>query len=649
MSNIHNVVLELVRPGPAHNQLLSPLTAYIALCGGDSPVSVHFPFEHQQLLTRIQRLRYELESSAASEAQIAQRQAELQEMGKVLGEVLGEIPTLLAELNRIRTKEGKLIHLRLSLSASELGMVPFETTLSPAGFPGSGSPLFLQSHTPITITREIRRGRTLPLRWDRTPKILFAFASPPGLTKIPADEHLLAINNAIIPWVKVKDDDRQFKDELKKHLTVLRDASLQEIRDICSRENFTHVHILAHGAPFTHAGDRHFGIALFRHDDKTQWEVVDGESLAIALTGNNTTCATQDVPSVVSLATCDSGNAGSVISPGGSIAHGLHAAGIPWVFASQFPLWMKASSLAVDVLFSGLLAGEDPRSVLYDLRRRLRTDCPSTHDWASIVAYATVPPDFESQLSRFRDQQIREKLSVQLNHLDELVGMGKSDQKSPHNSLDNEVINKASEKIREILASWCNDLIEDQTQRLHPDTALRLGMKGACEKRLGLAYQKSDSGEKAILAYKSSRDYYCQAIEADSSWTWPLTQYLSMNAVLKTLGDETGRTPFGIPSEEWWFIATRLAQSEVDTPRRDFALTDLIELSLLGCIYDQYYNSEKVHQRIHDYIDKILQLEHKAFTQRTALYRQLIRYQRFWGAVLKNDLNAAINKLGRKA
>lgn len=640
MNKIQDVVLELVRPGPAHNQLLSPLTTYVALCGGDSPVSVHMPFEHQQLLTRIQRLRYELETGTASEAQIAQRQAELQEMGKVLGEVLGDIPTLLAELSRVRANGGKLAHLRISLSASELGMVPFETALSPAGFPGSGSPLFLQSHTPITITREIRRGRSLPLKWDRQPRILFAFASPPGLVPVPAEAHLKAIRDAINPWVKIKDTAPQSVVELKKLLTVLPDASLQEIRDLCSRESYTHVHILAHGAPFNNAGDRHFGIALCRHNDKAQWEVVDGESLAIALTGKSTACTAQEAPSVVSLATCDSGNVGSVISPGGSIAHGLQAAGIPWVIASQFPLWMKASSLAVGELFSGLLAGEDPRSVLYDLRRRLRTDCPSTHDWASIVAYATVPPDFESQLSQFRDDQMRARLSVKLNRLDDLFGGRNESDMPPLDELD-----AISKDIRATLASWCDDLTESPEQRLKPATALRFGMSGASEKRLGIAYQAAGNKDEALIAYKNSRDYYCLAIEADSSSTWPLTQYLSMNAVLATSG-EHGRTPFGIPPEDWWFIATRLARSETNTPRGAFALTDLVELSLLGCFYAQPCNHEATFLQIKGYVEKILQFEHKDRIPRTALLRQLRRYQSFWQNELWDELvNVVMTKL----
>ncbi|MFA7241918.1 MAG: CHAT domain-containing protein [Sulfuricellaceae bacterium] len=659
MKQIHDVVLELVRPGPAHNQLLSPLTPYVALCGGDSPVSIHIPFEHQQLLTRLQRLRYELDNDVASDAQIAQRQAELQEMGKVLGEVLGGIPTLLAELSRVRCNGGKLAHLRLSLSASELGMVPFETALSPAGFPGSGSPLFLQSHTPVTLTREIRRGHSLPLKWDRQPRILFAFASPPGLAPVPAEAHLKAIRDAIDPWVKIKKEPQQSVDELKKLLTVLPDASLQEIRDLCSRESYTHVHILAHGAPFNNAGDRHFGISLCRNNDKTEWEVVDGESLAIALTGKSSACATQEAPSLVSLATCDSGNVGSVISPGGSIAHGLHAAGIPWVIASQFPLWMKASSLAVSELFSGLLAGEDPRSVLYDLRRRLRTDCPSTHDWASIVAYATVPPDFENQLSQFRDNQMRARLSVKINRLEDLFGTSKSEQGQSQADMDE--LEAISKDTRATLASWRSDPTEAPEQRLKPAAALRLGMSGASEKRLGIAYQaagekeadpkkKAALQEKAMFSYRNSCDYYCQAIEADSSSTWPLTQYLSMNAVLASKKDEHECTPFGIPPEDWWFIATRLAKSEADTPRGAFALTDLVELGLLGCIYDHSINKENTRQQIDGYVNKILQLDHNDPIPRTALFRQLGRYKNSWPNKLWDDLvNEAEAKLKPKA
>lgn len=78
MPNIYDVRLELLRPGPAHNQFLSPLTPYIALCREEGPVSVHVPFKHRQLLSRLQRLRY---ATPRGTIPLQQREEEVREMG----------------------------------------------------------------------------------------------------------------------------------------------------------------------------------------------------------------------------------------------------------------------------------------------------------------------------------------------------------------------------------------------------------------------------------------------------------------------------------------------------------------------------------------------------------------------------------------
>src|SRR5437660_3746452 len=98
MTDIRKVKLELLRSGPAHNQLLSPLTPYLALCGAEGPVTVNLPFEHAQLMTRLQRLRYTIDGEVGR----AQREAEIREMGEALGRVLSEVPALLSELGRAR-------------------------------------------------------------------------------------------------------------------------------------------------------------------------------------------------------------------------------------------------------------------------------------------------------------------------------------------------------------------------------------------------------------------------------------------------------------------------------------------------------------------------------------------------------------------
>lgn len=86
MSEIHNVKLEILRPGPAHNQLLSPLTPYLVLCGAAGPVTVRLPFEQRQLLIRLERLRYYTERTPVP---ASQREAELGELGETIGKMFG--------------------------------------------------------------------------------------------------------------------------------------------------------------------------------------------------------------------------------------------------------------------------------------------------------------------------------------------------------------------------------------------------------------------------------------------------------------------------------------------------------------------------------------------------------------------------------
>ena len=57
---MRTITLELLRHGPAHNQLLSPLTQYLALCENHSAVTVHVPFEHNQFLYRHRALSYNI-------------------------------------------------------------------------------------------------------------------------------------------------------------------------------------------------------------------------------------------------------------------------------------------------------------------------------------------------------------------------------------------------------------------------------------------------------------------------------------------------------------------------------------------------------------------------------------------------------------
>src|SRR5262245_23105842 len=422
MAEIQTVVLELLRAGPAHNQLLSPLTPYIALCGSEGPVTVHIPLEHRQLLIRLRRLRY---WSAASRISPEQREAEVLDLGQEAGKVLASVPALSPEITAARQGKDTVINLRLVVSGSELALIPFELATAQPGFPGSGQPLLLQVDTPIALTREIRRGNPLPLDWNRRPRILFVAASPEDVTPVPAQQHLDAIRRAIEPWVRwAPKPDPRIQDVMKQ-LTVLTDASLEDIREACATEQYTHVHILAHGMPYEHAGDLRYGLALCKPGGRAI-DIVEGRQLAQALRTAHLEEGARSHPNVVTLATCDSGNVGSVLVPGGSIAHDLHAFGIPWVVASQFPLTMIGSVTFTEILYQRLLRGDDPRGIQHEIRHRLNTGSRTDHDWASLVIYATIPSNFAEAVESFRDRQTRAIIDAALGKAEAMIMAGTS-------------------------------------------------------------------------------------------------------------------------------------------------------------------------------------------------------------------------------
>lgn len=658
---IQKVKLEFLRPGPAHNQLLSPLTPYIALCGEEGPVTVQMPFEHRQLLMRLRRLRYESDKDPAKDEQ---RQAEVRDMGEAIGRVLSQIPALLSELGNASVAAGKLVHLRLSLSAFELGLIPFELAVGTDGFPGSGSPLFLQTRTPISITREIRRGSPLPINWNRPPRILFAFAEPDGLY-VPAQSHLQALRSAIEPWVKIRNAGmtRERVEDVKKIMTVLPNATLKQIREACAETEYTHVHILAHGAPLESSGDKHYGVALCS-DLENGKDIIDGERLAIALTARDSSGNTKFCPTLVSLATCDSGNIESMLTPGGSIAHELHAAGIPWVIASQFPLWMRASAIAAEVLFQRLLNGNDPRWIIYELRQRLRTDAAGTHDWASIVAYATVPLEFEQQVTAFRDKQIRRRLEIKFDRIDDLVGAN-ADIETVQPAFDSTVygaeIASLCDSIRNELKKW-----REESEALNSSTiqAERLGMSAASEKRIGIAYSllagnhfadptvSQQWKKESKKAYEASREFYREALEIEPHNHWVMTQYLSL-AALPVLANKTVFKSLPKNYGRWWVAARQISEWELNKAtgeNRAYTLATLAELALLGVAYaGQDFDYESTKKDIIRYCNEIQALLGPDAFPLFSTQRQFRRYIRYWGREEWNELAAiALEALGGK-
>src|SRR5262249_6277145 len=125
-------------------------------------------------------------------------------------------------------------------------------------------------------------------------------------------------------------------------LTILVNPTLNDVFRECRETHYTNLHILTHGDFDDTASDfysRSYGLVFLGSDSGT--DVVSGERFVSAVT----TIGDGGIhrPTAITVASCDSGNVGSVVRPGASFAHALHQGGVPLVIASQFPLSIEGS------------------------------------------------------------------------------------------------------------------------------------------------------------------------------------------------------------------------------------------------------------------------------------------------------------------
>ncbi len=661
MMRVHDVKLELVRPGPPHNQLLSPLTPYMALCGEGSPVTFHIDYEHRQLLNRLERLRYIAPDGNGGFVRVPERlrEAQVHELGDEIGELLSRIPSLNSELARASSSEARdseFVHLRLVLSGSELAILPFELARAPQAFPGEGLDFSLQGSLPIVVTREIRRSRPLAARWDTmNPKVLFIAAEPDGLT-VPLREHARALRNALDPWIEWPDiaDIQGVSEEearlpfVKQRLRVLSGASIQQIYEVCAQESFTHVHILAHGATYPDAGEERFGVALHRQDRPLEKHVVGGKQLAQALRAEGRDGADRSEPLVVTLAICDSGQQGSVLVPGGSIAHDLHTEGIPWVFASQFPLTIVGSVRIAEFLYPRLMRGDDPRQILYELRRTLSMRASGEHDWASLVTYAALEGDFDYRVARFFERQTTGAIEVLMSKADRLVaGRGPTDPATGGAKVDRSAQAEVTlEQVRGLLARWekrippAGGTLRERTTRTNcfgtqGSTFKRIGLLHASLGRHDLARQEL---QKALVAYRRATDEW---VTDEARYSWAASQSLALSAVLQE-GTEREKGTYA--------ICRRLAQRDLDsadTLLRAWAHATLAELDLLSSVYDAQ-NTEVIRENILRHCDHIVALTGTRSFPAESTRRQFERYATGW-SLPSTDLDPGWKEIAREA
>jgi hypothetical protein len=636
---MRTVTLELLRHGPAHNQLLSPLTPYLALCGNHPAETVHVGFEHLQFHRYLEHLR---PSRGRRPATLSTLDAT-----REVSRLLESIRALTAELASSDPEEGqRMVHLRLVISASELALLPFELATSITGMPGQGQPLSLQTVSPLCLTREVRRVATTTFQWPHQPRILMVSASPRA--NVPEQEHEEQLLAALTPYVE--------PGQVDKHLTVLREATLEHVREACTRDTYTHVHILAHGIKSESTDDdTRYGLAF--HPEKGSQDdvdVVSGERLASALRCHLRDKAGQALssPTVVSIASCESGNVGSVMAPGASVAHALHEQGIPLVIGSQFPLSTKGSILLTELLYRRLLSGDDPRVIVHDMRQALLTACPHNHDWASVVVYAALPSNLKEQLQQARFEQARRALDVVMrrvskSHFQEMIlketAAPPSQEMTQHllEAMDRfEATSPQSGSNVELVKAW--GVLASAWKQVASLLSIAIHRAGEDKPLL------QDKGFRDAL--EKARHYYYECYRIGASEAWPLVQYLALTVGLGLDEDQrTGKTSRRF--KQRWAAAVARAEDNLEWgthPQKVWAHSSLAELAILSM---KWRDPRRCTSEARQHVERVLEFKDMRQYSNvrfdvTSLKRQLEHYESWdWGTKEMRDLGEELATL----
>ncbi len=553
---IRLVHVEFLRPGPPHNQLLSPLTQYLAIAGDTGAGVVTVPYEQGEFWRRLKQLRYE-----AGDAE--DRMAMLHATGVEMGKILGSVPGLPGALTTDPKQQGTLIQLRITLSASELAMLPFELAKAPVSATTTAENwLSIQTRPPVCLTRNIRTVSSEGVIWPVEPRILFVAGDP---ANVPYEDHCKELLAAIKPFQYPGGDDRvvspdKRREQFGKVLTILINPSLSEVFRECRDTPYTHVHILTHGDLSETSPDA-YGLVLRGPDDSS--EVVSGDQFASALTSVGAERIHR--PTVVTVASCDSGNIGTVIMPGASFAHALHQSGIPLVVASQFPL-SKEGSVPLAAMYKGLLWGQNPLVLLQQLRAELHARYTSNwHDWASLVVYEALPQALPEQLETVQYFQAKRAINAALEHLD----LAQNPSKAYLQSLDDDI--EAAVRrlpVKGQYAAECTGIHASSRKRL-AQAAFTLSSQGWRDPYdlLDEAHHNYDRAARALLVVEAG------PAQRIATLHWVLGQVESMALIL-------GRDP----DDGRWTSARMSAQMYLDhqeTEQRAWAHGSLAELYLL--------------------------------------------------------------------
>jgi CHAT domain-containing protein len=567
---------------------------YLAVAA-DHPVhQVKMTLDQDPFLDDLKALRYQVGTEA--------REAALTRMSEAVTSLLGA-----QGLKELETGEFPL-QLDLVVNAAELAPLPFETVTD-----AEGQPLLVRKERSVELTRRVRHDfAETAVRWPAKPRILYAWACPPGVTEVPHEDHENALRAALERWIP-----SQGAISPGGALTVLSNASIDDLRKACADsvtgdKPFTHVHILAHGYPVGSDHHRRFGLAL--QDQSGELVAVPPEDLTQAL------APLCDKAAVVTLATCDAANNSNTIKKAKSIAHELHESGFPVVLASQLPFTVFGSTVMVKRFYKELLAGKDVRMAIHETRVALyESGEQAGHDWASLVGYVRLPEGYAGHLQAVRLEAVMASLKVARERLLQPVEVAGSELAQ----LDTiaELLRGRIQELESFLPET-----EKGVEAVHLEN---LGLLGSAQKRLAELFfargKRSPDGEWQPAmreALEKAWDWYRQGYERNLSHHWCGVQYLSLESVLK------GR----IGNPGYWQAALLAAEIQAEEPEEIWAHGSLAELHLLAPLAGQPPNLEAAIKSLETLKAQVIQYKGKDSFPIESTDCQLCRYRDWWTA-----------------
>lgn len=262
-------------------------------------------------------------------------------------------------------KPPRPIHLIIrSANADELYYLPWELLRLKSG----RRPVGLED---CLIQYECPPGPSQEQRHPPQGRILFAYSSAGGW--VPAEAHLAAIRTACDKAGFPFEPDQDVVHE------VSRKALVEKLNE--TARPVTVLHLLCHG---TRVGDTSYGLTFSSAESPTERDPVDAMELQDLLFSSRRPHPLR----LVTLCSCQGGDAGTPGHLLGSVARMFHQQGVPAVLASRMPLTCDGSVTLTEALYEALLVRrENLRTVLSAARGRLRNQVRS-RDWLSLQFYA---------------------------------------------------------------------------------------------------------------------------------------------------------------------------------------------------------------------------------------------------------------------